>query len=72
MKLWQPLVAADDFAYFAQLAPAFFFSLGTQKPGTISGINHSPNFLADDSSIAVGMRAMTQVLVEYLQTTARP
>lgn len=64
-----PLMAADDFAYFAQLAPAFFFQLGTQKPGTISGINHAPNFVADDSSIPIGMRAMTEVLVEYLRTT---
>jgi amidohydrolase len=72
VKLWQPLMAADDFAYFAQLAPAFFFSLGTQKPGTTSGINHSPSFLAEDSSIPVGMRVMAQVLVEFLQTTARP
>jgi amidohydrolase len=70
VKQAPPLMAADDFAYFSQAAPAFFFLLGTQKPGTISGINHAPNFLADDSSIPVGMRAMTEVLVEYLQMTA--
>lgn len=64
-----PLMASDDFAYFAQLAPAFFFLLGTQKPGTSSGINHAPNFLADDSSIPIGMRAMTGVLMEYLRST---
>jgi amidohydrolase len=65
-----PVMAADDFALFAQVAPAFFFKLGTQKPGTTSGGNHTPDFLADDSSIPVGMRVMTQVLLEYLQTTA--
>jgi metal-dependent amidase/aminoacylase/carboxypeptidase family protein len=70
VTLSPPAMAADDFAYFGQTAPAFFFTLGTQKPGTTSGINHASSFLADDSSIAVGMRAMTQVLVEYLQTTA--
>lgn len=64
-----PLLAADDFSYFAELAPAFFFRLGTQKPGTTSGINHAPYFLADDSSIPIGMRAMTGVLVEYLRST---
>jgi amidohydrolase len=71
VTLSPPVMAADDFAYFGQTAPAFFFMLGTQKPGTTSGINHATSFLADDSSIAVGMRAMTQVLVEYLQTTAQ-
>lgn len=64
-----PLMAADDFSYFAELALAFFFQLGTQKPGTTSGINHAPNFLADDSSILIGMQAMTEVLLEYLRTT---
>ncbi len=63
-----PVMAADDFAYFAQLAPAFFFMFGTQKPGTISGVNHAPNFIADDSAIPLGMRAMTEVLLQYLRT----
>jgi amidohydrolase len=65
-----PVMAGDDFAFFGQAAPAFFFMLGTQKPGTVSGINHTAGFLADDSSILVGMRAMTQVVLEFLQTTA--
>jgi len=64
-----PVMAADDFAFFAQRAPAFFFFIGTQKPGTTSGINHAPNFVADDSSIPIGIRAMTEVLLEYLRTT---
>jgi amidohydrolase len=64
-----PVMAADDFAFFAQRAPAFFFFIGTQKPGTTSGINHAPNFIADDSSIPIGIRAMTEVLLEYLRTT---
>jgi amidohydrolase len=63
-----PQMAADDFAYFSQVVPGFFFFLGTQKPGTISGINHAPNFQADDSAIPIGMRAMTEVLLEYLRT----
>jgi metal-dependent amidase/aminoacylase/carboxypeptidase family protein len=48
-------MAADDFVYFAQVAPALFFSLGSQKPGPISGINHATNFVADDSAIPVGI-----------------
>jgi metal-dependent amidase/aminoacylase/carboxypeptidase family protein len=47
-------MAADDFVYFAQVAPAFFFSLGSQKPGP-TGINHATNFVADDSAIPVGI-----------------
>jgi amidohydrolase len=70
VTLTPPVMAADDFSFFSQVAPGFFFFFGTQKPGTTSGINHAANFLADDSSISLGMGAMTQVLVEYLQTAA--
>jgi amidohydrolase len=68
VALWPAAMAADDFAYFSQVVPGFFFLLGTQKPGTISGINHAPNFQADDSAIPIGMRAMTEVLLDYLRT----
>ncbi len=66
VMLSPPVPAADDFAYFAQQTPGFFFMLGTRKPGTASGINHAPNFQADDSAIPIGMRAMTEVLLERL------
>ena len=69
VTLWPPPMAADDFAYFSQVVPGFFFFLGTQKPGTISGINHAPNFQADDSAIPIGMLAMAEVLLDYLHTT---
>jgi amidohydrolase len=68
VQQFPPIMAADDFAYFAQLAPAFFFMFGTQKPGTVSGVNHAPNFLADDSSIPLGMRAMVEVILDYLRS----
>jgi amidohydrolase len=67
ITLASPVMAADDFAEFGKVVPGFFFSFGTQKPGTISGINHAKNFVADDSSIPLAMRAMTYVLVDYLQ-----
>src|ERR1700733_2700641 len=60
--LWPPAMAADDFAYFSQVVPGFFFFLGTQKPGTTSGTNHATNFQADDSAIPIRMRVMTKVL----------
>ena len=62
-----PVMSTDDFAYFAQEAPAMFLYLGIVKPGTTSGANHTANFLADDSAIAVGMRAMSVMVLEYLR-----
>ncbi len=62
-----PWMAGEDFSYYANVVPGFFFSLGVQKPGTASGDHHSPTFMADDSAIPVGMRAMANVVLDYLR-----
>jgi amidohydrolase len=61
-----PMMAAEDFAYFATRIPGFYFRLGTTKPGTTSGWNHTPNFMADDAAVPVGMRAMSSLVLDYL------
>jgi amidohydrolase len=61
-----PWMAGEDFAYFANVVPGFYFMLGTLKPGTTSGDHHSPTFQADDAAIPVGIRAMTNVVLDYL------
>ena len=63
----QALTATDDFGRFAQEAPGMFFFLGSTKAGTVSGTNHTANFLADDSAIPVGIKAMGSVLLAYLE-----
>ena len=66
-----PTMGGEDFAYFANEVPGFFYRLGTLKQGTTSGPHHSPTFRADDDSVAIGMRAMANVLVDYLYAAAR-
>jgi amidohydrolase len=61
-----PTMGAEDFAYYALEVPGFFYRLGTLKDGTVSGPNHSPTFRADDDSVPVGMRAMSNVVMDYL------
>jgi amidohydrolase len=62
-----PTMGGEDFAYFANEVPGFFFRLGMVKPGTTSGGHHTPTFQADDGSIPVGMRAMANLLMDYLK-----
>ena len=66
----EPWMAGEDFAYYANVIPGFFFMLGSQKPGTVSGDHHSPTFQADDTAIPIGMRAMTNVVLDYLRGSA--
>jgi amidohydrolase len=66
-----PTMAAEDFSSYAQEVPGFFYWLGTHKEGTITGPLHSPTFRADDGSVAVGMRAMSNVVMDYLIRRAK-
>jgi amidohydrolase len=61
-----PATVSEDFSYFSNEVPGFYFRLGSTAPGTVSGDHHTPTFRADDSAIPVGIRAMTTVLLDYL------
>ncbi len=66
-----PVMGGEDFAYFSNVIPGFYFRLGTRLPGTTSGGLHTPTFTADDGSIVVGATAMATVLVDYLRRHAK-
>jgi len=61
-----PWMAGEDFSFFANEVPGFFYMLGSRAPGTTSGDHHSPTFRADDGAVPVGMRSMAYVLWDYL------
>lgn len=67
VKVVEPSMAGEDFAYFADEIPGFYFRLGVLAPGTSSGGLHTPTFRGDDSSVAVGIKAMSRLLVDYLR-----
>ena len=64
---------AEDFAYYAEQVPSFFFFVGVTPAGTDvanAPSNHSPLFYIDEPALRVASRALMTVAVEYLQTTA--
>lgn len=65
----EPTMGGEDFAYFANEVPGFFYRLGMVKPGTESGGHHTPNFMADNSCVPIGMKAMSMLLLDYLAMT---
>jgi amidohydrolase len=67
----QPWMAGEDFSRYTNIIPGFFFMLGVQKPGAASGDHHAPNFMADDSAIPVGVKAMVNVVLDYLDGRGR-
>lgn len=63
----------EDFAYVARALPSVFFFVGVTPPGQDAAAapdNHSDLFYVDEDGIAVGLRALLHVAVDYLQ--ARP
>ena len=66
VKLVPPSMASEDFSFFSDEVPGFFYRLGQVKPGTTTGDHHSPTFRADDTSIPVGIKSMSYLLVDYL------
>jgi amidohydrolase len=65
-----PTTGAEDFGFFANTVPGFFYRLGTVAPGTTSGDHHTPTFMADDASIPIGMRVMTGLVLDFLDAGA--
>jgi amidohydrolase len=66
VKVVPPAMASEDFSFFANEVPGFFYRLGQVKPGTTSGDHHTPTFLADDGSIPIGIEAMSYLILDYL------
>jgi amidohydrolase len=67
VEVLDPVMGGEDFAYFANEIPGFFFRLGMVAPGVESGGHHTPNFQADDASVPIGMSAMSNLLLDYLR-----
>ena len=65
-----PTMGGEDFAYFANEVPGFYFRLGQVLPGGSSGGHHTPDFQADNSAVPVGIRAMSNLLLDYLNGAA--
>ena len=65
-----PLITgAEDFAYFGQAVPSFFFMVGVTPRGTdvlSAPANHSPLFYLDEAALPIAIRAMTAVATDYL------
>lgn len=62
----EPTMGGEDFAFFANAVPSYYFRLGTLGAGTTSGGLHTPTFRGDDGAVPVGIRAMSRLVADYL------
>ncbi len=68
----RPLMPAEDFAYYQKVVPGFYYFLGVgnRQRGITAGW-HTPEFDVDEESLVVGVKVMSNVLVDYLKQNAK-
>jgi amidohydrolase len=64
----RPQMGAEDFAYFAEKVPGFYFLLGVrnEKKGFVHMI-HTEYFDVDEDAIPLGVKVMSGVVWDYLE-----
>jgi amidohydrolase len=58
--------ASEDFAFFQEKVPGLFFFLNVKPEGGKPIPNHSPNFYVDENALIVGIRAMSNLAIDFL------
>lgn len=64
-----PITGAEDFSFFAQEAPGLFFFLGGMPAGmnqSKAPAHHTPEFYVDDSGMKLGIRALCNLTIDYI------
>ena len=62
-----PQMVAEDFSYYQQRIPGFFFFLGVANPAKkITAMWHTEYFDLDEDALLIGMRAMAAMVADYL------
>ena len=65
-----PGMGGEDFSYFAQIVPGFYFRLGVanEEKGFTAG-SHTPEFDADEQALKTGVLALAAAVCDFLATT---
>lgn len=62
------VTGAEDFAFFREKAPAFYFFVGGMPKGRdpkTAAAHHTPDFFIDDSRLDVGIKAFCNIVFDY-------
>jgi amidohydrolase len=61
---------AEDFSYYQQKVPGFFFFLGGMPKGKKpedAAPHHTPDFYIDESGLVLGVKSLSRLAVDYLE-----
>ncbi len=66
--LGKALTGAEDFGFFAQRVPSFYFFLGGMPKGRKkedAAAHHTPDFYIDESGMKLGVKAFCYIVLDY-------
>lgn len=61
------ITGAEDFSFFQEVVPGFYFFLGGMTPGNTQAFpHHTPDFKIDESGMLLGVKTLTHMAIDYL------
>jgi len=67
----RPQMGAEDFSAYQKVIPGFFYFLGVgNKAKGITAMYHTPEFDVDEESLVIGVKVMSNLLLDYLDGKA--
>ncbi|MDB9781591.1 amidohydrolase [Winogradskyella sp.] len=69
VQIMKATTGGEDFSYFQENVPGIYFFLGGMSPNDASKgafPHHTPDFMIDESGMLLGVKAFTQLTLDYL------
>lgn len=67
IKIMKATTGGEDFSFFQELVPGFYFFLGGKSTNNdITFPHHTPDFQIDESGMLLGVKTLTHMALDYL------
>lgn len=60
------ITGAEDFSFFQEEIPGLYFFIGGMPEGRTPAGHHTPDFYLDESGMKLGVRAMSNLVIDYM------
>lgn len=74
-KVVAPVTMAEDFSFFQQKVPGFFFFVGAYPADmklTAQPTHHTADFMIDERCLVIGVKSLLALTTDYMNQTAIP
>lgn len=61
---------AEDFSFFQEIVPGFYFFLGGLPEGGVASGHHTPDFFVSEDALILGVRSMSNLVIDYFDTAS--